>query len=68
MTNDTSAEHENDVPDYMELKVMYALDTQWVKIDDMIRWCKMNKSGGESMDIHEMLKSLVKLKNQKPIE
>lgn len=55
-----------DVPEYMDLKVLYALDAQWVKIDDMIKWCKINRTDDdEEVNIHEMLKALIRLKNQK---
>lgn len=45
----------------MNLKVLYALDSQWVKIDDLIEWAKRN-------DMFEAQKCFVKLKNQKPLD
>ena len=42
------------------LKVLYFLDAQWVKIDDVIAWAKKN-------DMYDVTKEFIKLKNQKPL-
>lgn len=55
------ANEKEEITDGFNLKVMFALDAQWVKIDDVIEWAK--QSG-----YFEVQKEFVKLKNQKPIE
>lgn len=59
--NMDAEEKKEEIADGMNVKVLLALDAQWVKIDDLIEWAKRN-------DMFEAQKAFVKLKNQKPLD
>lgn len=54
--------------DGLNLKVLYALDAQWVKIDDLILWAKNNQEINPNTTFHDVARELIKLKNQKPLD
>lgn len=52
----------------INLKVLYALDAQWVKIDDLILWAKNNQEINPDITFHDVAREFIKLKNQKPLD
>lgn len=55
----------SDYDDTTKVNILVHNKFQWVKLDDLIKWLKVNRPNADQIEVDWLIKVLVRLKNTK---